>query len=379
MDRERPGLDWLFIGLVSLMLLCLALLGVRERQNRLAARERIRAFSQRIAEEETLKKERAGEVYELLQGVLSEQLPRIVCLGDDYMAGNALGSLPFQLFRLVNQELFGEINGEVSFYLRQMNQTSIKLPVENRGVVEESMAMVLARFGGNEMLLKEDLTLPRKADPVPVDFTDPFGDFLLAATQPFCHFGEVTIGEAAGYLYHTGDKKDEVHYQTAFRSQEPLVEELFFPAGTEVHLSSQEDYREDVLVVFFGNNAWESIQNWAPGHTGSSPEKTGFASLEERQRYVEGIERILKRRTKQKLPAVVLGCAMEGSELDLLYQETFGQRYVRLPEKKLSQMGQDDFARAAREAFACLEEQGCFAGVREGVEQALALWKREMG
>ena len=357
--------DWFFISACTLLVGCIVFLAVYEGIKRERTQERIRLAVERFHEEEAPRRALSQQVQEMVEGEMEMSLPRVVCLGDAYMAGNQKGSLPFQFFRLMNEEILGDLNGRISFYLRQRNQTSLHIPVENLGVLDESMAMVLSRFGGNALYLKEDLTLSAKGDPVPVDFTDDSGDYLLAATQPFCHFGLVTIGEVEGHIYHTGDKKDEVHYQTAFRPDTP-GEEAFFAAGTPVRLESQDAYVEDVAIYFFGENSWGKEKK-----TGKKEE----LSEEEAKAYVEGIGKMIKARGKDSPAFVVLGRAAEGDVLDTLYQEAFGDAYVRVPDKELSSLGQDDFTRMASLSFDSLFAQGAFEGVLEAAGEALALWE----
>ena len=361
MEKGKGGRDWFFIGMCVLLAGCLVFLAVYEGIKRQRTQEEIRLAIERFHEEEAPRHALSQKVQQMVTEEMEKSLPRIVCLGDAYMAGNQKGSLPFQFFRLMNEEILGDLNGRISFYLRQMNQTSLRIPVENLGVLQESMAMVLSRFGGNALYLKEDMTLSAKGDPVPLDFTDDSGEYLLAATQPFCHFGLVTIGEVEGHIYNTGDKKDEVHYQTAFRPDTP-TEEVSFPAGTPVILETQQAYAGDVAIFFFGENSWE---------TDSKEELTN----KEAREYVEGIQNIVKARGEAGPAFVVLGRAREGELLDTLYQEAFGDAYVRVVDKELSNLGQDDFTRMARLSFESLSSQGAFEGVKEMANRALSIWE----
>ena len=364
---EAPGRgrDWFFLGYVAICLALIGLLFMADWQRRMQVARFIRANEQRVEVEEKERQGQAGKAYSLVSQAIQESVPRIVCLGDEYMAGNQKGSLPSRLQRLISQEVFGELGSLINPSIRQMNLNSLKIPVENLGVMNETMDMALARFGGRSIYLYEDLVLPAKGDWVPVDFRDARGNRLLVAKQSLTHFGTVTLEGVGGYLYSTGDMKDSIHYQTAFRPINAPGQILVFPAGTRVKVSSQEQYRRDILVLFFGNNCFDNGMSPA----GSGEPLTRWESL----RFLLGIRNILLRRLDGSLPFVVLGRTEEGDELDKVYAKIFGSHYLRAGDKDLRFMGQDDFTRLAEQVYASLKEQGAFVRVEEAVEDALRL------
>ena len=359
------GRDWFFCGYVAICLALIGLLSFADWQRRTQVAEYIVANERRVEAEEEARRGQAGKAYGLVSQAIQESIPRIVCLGDEYMAGNQKGSLPARLQRLISQEVFGELGSRINPSIRQMNLTSLKIPVENLGVLNETMDMAVVRFGGGSLYLYEDLVLPAKGDWVPVDFQDASGNRLLVAKQALTHFGLVSLEGVKGYLYSTGDLKDSIHYQTAFRPITAPGETLKFPAGTRVTFSSQEQYRRDILVLFFGNNRFDNGMRLA----GAGEPLTRWESV----RFLLGIRNILLRRLDGKLPFVVLGRTGEGDELDRVYAKIFGSHYLRAGEKDLRLMGQDDFTRLAKQVYDSLKEQGAFARVEEAVEEALGL------
>ena len=117
--------------------------------------EQVQQRSAELKKQEALKKEKAIDLFEELASDLSVR--RIVCWGDNEMAGNGDLSLPKALRDVANEKLFTDVNETYTGITNNETENALTVTVNNMGVRNEGMREILVRSGVNDLYVGEFL------------------------------------------------------------------------------------------------------------------------------------------------------------------------------------------------------------------------------
>ena len=346
-SRSRKDIIIAVASDVLLAALCIVLIWLlRNDPNGKDADGKTRADAQSNQSYTEIKRQAAG-IYGDFEKEMQQVMPGVICWGDIAATGNNYGTLTGKLYRLMARSLFSELARAFSFEARFYNH-DLKIPVVNMGAHEEGMREILARCGANEIALGDEVTIPIfYGFMVNVRLVDGEGKDLLFATQRYAKFDGVTIDGIPGYLYVGTGNYDKTHPHLTFARENYGVQQTV-PAGTPVETETAVAYRRYVPVLYFESTLGE-----------------------EDEAFVQALERMLQRHENPGGCCAVIVHAQENSSLDQALKQAFSERYIRVG-KTVDELRDEDYIRLADEAFACLDQQGAFDGVRQTVQATLA-------
>ncbi len=358
----------LCIGFAAILI---TLFFMNHRRNKERASE-IEQRTQAIKEEESLKLEKASDIYDDLAE--DPGLRSIVCWGDNEMAGSGDANLPRALKEVAEENLFGGVREAFSGLIDLEGRTSPSVTVTNMGVSDEGMREILVRAGVRDMTLGEWTLFPGDAEPKNLTLTD--GNAftpLHFAEQREARFGKAVIAGVEGTLTAGDGEYDEDHPRFAFVRDEE-GESFQAGAGTQVEIESAERFIGDVPVFFFEDDSadsvdgfvsdieelvWRYTENAVSGEeesaeTASTGSTAEFAAEEE---------------PSDGIPYVVICTAEEDSDLDAALSEAFGSNYLR-NDTYAYEMSEESYRNLAQRVYDNLDSQGCFNTAKKKAAKA---------
>ena len=272
----------------------------------------------------------------------------VVCWGDESLTDARETSLPEQLANRIGDALFAPLFDDMTAYAGPNMFRRSLIPVVNMGVADEGMSEILARAGAQVMVVGWDFTMSENLLAKDIEILDEAGRTMLFAKQRHAQFGRATIAGVEGDLYAGSEMIDAKHPRLAFGRRESGSAQTV-PAGTQIYTESQEKYRGYRTVLFFREH----------------PE-IGSEALVQRMRT------LLARQTGNEDQYAVVCTTAEGSELDGLLKDAFGDHYVR-NDRPQDQMGVSFYISLSERVYAVLDRYGTFDEVRAGAAQARSL------
>lgn len=261
--------------------------------------------------------------------------------------------------------------------------------VFDRSVINEGMTEILARAGVNPIAVTESFEIPSELLPVNISLgvsgTD---EELRFAKQRDIRLGDTTIAGVEGTLTSGEGEYDEDHPRLAFiRKKEGRPAEI--SEGETIEIQSATYFMGLIPIMFFNNtsdiqNNGEEAENFVSDlerlvdryavegvyyeeESGEYTEESGEYSTEASSEYSteasaeysteEGGE--YSEESSDNRRYVVVCLAEEGSALDIILNDRFGDHYIRtdISKDKITEEGYTDLAAQITDR---LNNQGCF-------------------
>lgn len=353
--------------------------------------EQVQQRSAELKKQEALKKEKAIDLFEELASDLSVR--RIVCWGDNEMAGNGDLSLPKALRDVANEKLFTDVNETYTGITNNETENALTVTVNNMGVRNEGMREILVRSGVNDLYVGEWMVIPSDTEPHNIVLKDGISwQPLQFAEQSEVRFGKVMIEEIEGSFTTGEGEYDEDHPRVAFVRDEE-GDSISVGSKTRIEIASAEKYIGDIPVFFFEDDSADSVDGFVEDLEGLVERYTEFedeseesddsdeeaqtggtqsetASLEEPETESADSGDAQEEEAADERRYVVICTADEDSELDDALREAFGSHYIR-SNTYASDMTEDSYKELAQKVYDKLDSQGCFNAVKKQIAEAV--------
>lgn len=341
---ERRGVSSkTIIGIIALIAALGVLAGVyffdkiKTENETVELRQRLAAGREAQREEE----KKIVEVLTDLKSSVSEDVPGVVCWGDEYLLGTSTNNIPYFLHNVINEELFSVVNTdmETTAYL---SSYSVELPVKNNGIRGEDLYTMAARTGAYPLCIADKTELPKGTDNTQVSFITKGSRPVLFMDQPSVPFGNCTLDDVEGTieLEKIADNEYKYYFSKNAASEPKTVE-----AKTRIYTSLSTSYPDDLLVIFFGREYSETAD---------------LVNIE---------RRIANNREVNTDKFVVVSMTDSGSKLDSAMTAEFGDNYLRLD---VPANGSLDNYETAQTIYKKLDSLGYFNSVKNDVSDAEA-------
>lgn len=354
--------------------------------------EQVQQRSAELKKQEALKKEKAIDLFEELASDLSVR--RIICWGDNEMAGNGEFSLPKALRDVSNEKLFTGVSEAYTEITNKETENALTVTVNNMGVRNEGMREILVRSGVNDLYVGEWMVIPSDTEPHNIVLKDGISwQPLQFAEQSEVRFGKVRIGEIEGTLTTGEGEYDEDHPRFAFVRDEE-GDSISVGSKTQIEIASASRYVGDIPVFFFEDDSADSVDSFVEALEGLVERYTEYddeseeeddrsdenaqagstltetASAEEPDEDSADSGNAQEDETPDERRYVVICTADEDSELDDALREAFGEHYIR-SNTYASDMTEDSYKELAQKVYDKLDSQGCFNAVKKQTEEVV--------
>lgn len=366
--------------------ICLALaykLYATVREDRQNDAERYAQLQMQAANSEQLNSERLESLTDIYDKLYAQMnVSDFICWGDSAMAGNSTRSLPATLKKVIESNLFSQLEKTFSRVLEDGEYTTPSVTVNNMGISNEGMRQILARAGVNSLELGERIEIPWSKDPVSIRFMDEEAwnkvsdknkeEQLKFATQKNISFGKVYINGIRGSLETTDDWFDSNHPRYAFVRKEEGENTVTVDAGTEIEIETATKYLGDIPVFFFEDDSGRSVDGFVSdisklvnryAYTEQSDEDDSDAENGDD----DGNTSVNKSRN---LPYVVICTAAENSDLDKAMKKQFDEHYIR-NDGYSGEMTDRTYRKLAQQVYDNFDAQGCFDEIKAQIALAV--------
>lgn len=427
--KKEEGIGIRIIRLIVIAVLVVMLIGlfIVHRQQSAVRREALQKRSEELGEEEKTRMLLEQDRSSLYHTMIGEMKIRdLVLWGDGSVEGSDGGSFSETLTGVLysrmadtvtslfpnaleyEEEAILEENAETDStaesadsgeQAKEVEGPRFSYEVHDMGIVNEGMREIFARAGVGSVKTKAWTRIPESREPAEVELVDDEWRTLYFAAQTPPRFGSVEIADIKGGLSGNG-AYDDLHPRFEFtRSEEGEARTV--QSGTPVYFESMSRYRDCVPVLFFDGEtvsdaeefvenvhalvadepADDAAQEGASGdgtaEEAAEMETAKAAETETAEAAGTGVTADMEYAAEtepgsentEKLPYVVICTTQEGSQLDEILKENFGERYIRndnVPED----MTQDDYDALAANVMECLDAQGYFRAVVQAQRNA---------
>ena len=195
------------------------------------------------------------QVYEADLNAVAQYLPGIVCWGDSLTAGSSGNvSYPFTLQDYIDAyicdiyDLRYALENPESYTGLNRDDYKISIPVVNMGAGQEGCATILGRAGVTPYVTKSDFVIPAQAESVTISLVSADGRAVAPLTAGNVGINPVTIAGVEGTLARVTQNGKTVYQFTRLEEGE----ETPVDSGTEIIVSSKEEYRDYIHVIWIG-------------------------------------------------------------------------------------------------------------------------------
>lgn len=332
-------------------------------------------------ESDTEKVENLKDIYDKFYSQVD--VHNIICWGDSAMAGNSSRSLPNSLKKVVEENLFSDMNKKFSRVLENEEFTLPSVTINNMGVTNEGMRQIFARAGVTTIELGENIEIPSGKDSVTVRLMDEEAwnnlsdknkeEQLKFANQKNVSFGKVYINGVRGSLIAADDWFDSGHPRYAFVRKEE-GDPVRANSGTEVEIETATKYLGDTPVFFFEDFSGKSVET-ITDQIGQLVNRYAYLEQEEIETdnndSTDSADSVASaQKSNYDLPFVVICTTLEDSDIDKAMQKKFGDHYIR-NEGYTNEMTDRTYKKLAQQVFDKLDEQGCFSDVKAQILMAI--------
>ena len=343
MSIFRRILEYALILVLSVAVVGLYLNGVHARNARQAVQQAL--IVQEAARNRELDQQR-DSIFETV-ATAAKSVEGIVFWGDESLTVNRETSLPAQVNNRIEDALISPVISRMVKATGPANYPHDLIPINNMGVDNEGIEEILCRAGARKIRTGQDFEVREDVMARDIEMVGENGQKLLFASQQYAKFGNVSLQGISGWLYQGSYYYDSVHSVLAF-GRDKQGEARTVPAGTVLEVESQQKYRRNRTVLFFGEH----------------PE-IGDEAL------VQCMKDLLSRQVGHEDQYVVVCTTGEGSALDRLLTEAFGDHYLR-NDSTPEDMGTTPYQKLSQRVYEVLDRYGAFDEVKKGAEAAMA-------
>ena len=293
-------------------------------------------------EERRAKDKRIAEILDVTKAVSEKEIPGIVVWGDEYAACGKSSSVPDSLSKIINHDLFGDINTLLNSSA-SLSSYSMNINVVNNGIQGETLYTMAARIGAYPTLTAEEYKLPADTSGVKMDFKTTGDQPVQFVSQNHADVGGVTLGDEKGTM--SIKKNGQNGYYYYFSKNKPS-EAKTVKAGTRLYTEGEEACRDDLLIMFFGRDDYDSVKELV-----SIQRAVAEHQNENRRKYI------------------AVSQTEEGSELDKAMKKEFGEHYLRIDPYENTGKEYNNVAQAIYDKFVAL---GYADEVKKSVDSALS-------
>ncbi len=265
-------------------------------------------------------KEDAARRYEIVQSVVTQYLPGVVCWGDSLTvgAGGAGTTYPLVLQRLIKENILDPFNSENNVelnrgFLKKLDYNLRMVPVVNMGVGGEDTRTIAGRNGAIPFTVKENFIIPADMESVEIKI-----DGGAPLRQGTAGMESVEIAGIEGEMVIEQESYMASDYMYYFHRKEPGIA-VEVEAETEIITSGSKMYLDYLLIVFMGENG-------------------GYADISE---LIEQQMSIVEHQTTNSDRYIIIGShtgtEVEKAELESKMEEEYGAKYINLRSYMSSQ------------------------------------------
>lgn len=330
------------IGIIALIVIAVGFAGLLL-YDKLDSDKKAQEFEEQQALQRQVKHQKEARIIEELdkvEEVITSEIPGIVCWGDEYMLGTREGTIPDNLEKDLNEDLFEEINKDMRASAA-LSSHLLDVRVVNNGLGGEDIYTMAARIGAYPILTAEDIELPKGVGDVEISFKTNNDKPVRFVSQKNVKLGECTIEDEPGTV--TFNIVSENEYQYLFSKNNPS-EPKTVKSGTRMFSAGEETYRDYVLVMFFGENE-------------SAPQKD----------MLEIQKAVVNHQNANRDKYVVVAQTGKGSGYDKAMQKQFGEHYIRIDPYEYDQTDNADAAKLIAQKF---KELGYTENIIKAVDSA---------
>ncbi len=320
MERRNFSLNT-FLGVIILIVVALVFGGLLIFE-KIDSDKRASEFNEQqtqIRQEKREKEEKIKVEIDKVKAVVDNELPRIVCWGDEYMLGTKTGTLPANLKTELNEKLFEDINKDIRSNAN-LSSKQLQIDVVNNGIRGETMYTMAARIGAYPILTAKKLELPKGTDPVAISLKTNDDKSVNFSSQPNVKIGECTLEDEVGTISMKKLSEDEYEY---YFSKNKVSEPKTVAVDTRLFSQEEETHRDDVLILYFGRE-----------------------DLLPRKDLIEIQKAVVNHQNAHRDKYVVIAETGRGSGYDKAMQKQFGDHYLRLDTYEYDQTDNKEIADA---------------------------------
>ena len=227
---------------------------------------------------------------------LVEKLKGVVCWGGSNTAGEGSASY-------------------IDFLYEDLKNLGYDLPVENKGIKNESSVDILGRQGSIPIVVSESAEIENSnnaINPIKVKSSNGVATNILCGNKN-PGVNPCVINGVKGTLFGETDEKDITKTSTFYFQRENSGEKVVIPAGAVVQTEGSDSKYKDYINIM-----WLERKGW------STPKEL----IEQEQKFVKSIN------GKYIIIGLADGDDETNKEVDRLMEKTFGDKYIN-PRKLL--------------------------------------------
>ncbi len=257
--------------------------------------------------------EAAAKRYEVVENVIAQCLPGVVCWGGSLTAGAGGGgtTYPLVLQELIKENIVDPFNAENDF---EMNRGLFKkydydlgiVPVVNMGVGGEDTKTILGRNGAVPFTVKENFIIPANTEPVEIKI-----EGGVPLRQGNAGMDSVEIAGIPGVIAIEQESYSAVEYTYRFYRSEPGTA-IEVEKGTEIITSGSGRYLDYLIIVFMGENG-------------------GYTDVSE---LIEQQKAIVNHQRENSQSFIIVGSHTgteeEKVEIESALEKEYGEKYINL-------------------------------------------------
>lgn len=185
------------------------------------------------------------------------EIPDVVCWGDSLTKGlNCEGmEYPTILEELIYERLIVEAEDSSKTVKNALNVALSDFDVANEGISGDNTLNIMARAGAIKLVVQKQITFEAGQKEALIKFAGENGMAVNPWTYGTADSGDITVGGITGYMWYNDFEESQcfVRYDES--------EAAVIKAGEIMQINSLEAYKDDIHVVFMGQNGSFSDNN----------------------------------------------------------------------------------------------------------------------